>query len=244
SAPLGWGQQELGTTLLTEESPKPITSYYSRSFDVVDATKVESVQLTTRADDGIIVYVNGTEVLRQNVDEGASGSDEYANAWVGAGAAIANPVVVAVPGYLVVTGSIVISAEVHAHCRGTTSHSFELKAVATFGTQPPPEEPPTPDSSVLIDAGSSWSYLFTGAGPDGDWTDPGYDYSSWATGPAPLGWGQQELGTTLLTEESPKPITSYYSRSFDVVDATKVESVQLTTRADDGIIVYVNGTEV
>ena len=243
SAPLGWGQQELGTTLLTEESPKPITSYYSRSFDVVDATKVESVQLTTRADDGIIVYVNGTEVLRQNVDEGASGSDEYANAWVGAGAAIANPVVVDVPGNLFVTGTNVITAEVHSNYRGTTSHSFELKAVATFGTQPPPEEPPTPDSSVLIDAGSSWSYSFGGDPVAEEWNQPGTDVSSWPVGAAPLGWGQPQLGTELSTDASPKPIVSYYRSEF-VVPAEATGSVEFTTRVDDGIVLYLNGDEV
>jgi hypothetical protein len=248
AAPLGWGQATLGTTLTTTVTPKPLTSFYRRSFQIPDASKIASVQVTTRADDGIILYVNGTEVMRKNVDPGPDGVNVYANAAVSASSALANPVVVTVPGYLFTTGNNVISASVHSNYRSTPSHSFELEAVATIGTQPPapapdPEPAPNPASTDTVPAGSAWSYRFTNDATPAGWAATDFDASSWATGNGAIGWGQASLGTTLDTTLSPRPITSYYRR---VVSLTSVDFTKLTvtTRADDGIVVYVNGVEV
>jgi hypothetical protein len=127
-APLGWGHAQLGTTL-TSPDPKPLTSYYRKSFAVADATKVAAMTLTTRADDGIVVYVNGVEMLRKNIDAGAVTSTTYANAAVSASTTVANPVTVSVPGSALRTGTNVIAVEVHSNYRSTPSHSFELSAV-------------------------------------------------------------------------------------------------------------------
>lgn len=254
AAPLGWGHSQLGTTL-TAPDPKPITSYHRKSVAIADARKVGSVTLTTRADDGIVVYVNGTEVLRKNIGTGTVTSTTYASTSVTASSAVANPVTVTVPGTAFVTGTNVIAAEVHSNYRSTSSHSFELTAKATAGSSPPAEEPPAEEPPVeepptdppvdgnFVAAGASWSYSFGAAAPANGWQATDFDSASWSTGTAPLGWGHSQLGTT-LTSPDPKPITSYYRKSFTISDATKVASVLLTTRADDGIVVYVNGTEV
>lgn len=127
-APLGWGHSNLGTTL-THPDPKPIASYHRKSFTIADASTVGSVKLTTRADDGIIVYVNGTEVLRQNLGTGTVTSGTYASSAVSASTAATNPVTVSVPGSAFVTGTNVIAVEVHSNYRATSSHSLELSAV-------------------------------------------------------------------------------------------------------------------
>lgn len=132
AAPLGWGQPVLGTTL-TAAAPAPLTSYYRKAFTVADATKLASVTLQTRADDGIVVYVNGIEVNRTNIDPGNVTSTTYANVAVSAANALANPVNILVAGSAFATGTNVISAEVHSNYRSTPSASFELSATATFG---------------------------------------------------------------------------------------------------------------
>jgi hypothetical protein len=132
AAPLGYGQASLGTTLTTTEASKPVTSYYRKSFTVTDASTFASVTLTTRADDGIVVYVNGVEVARQNIDPGAVTQNTYANKAVSAANAVANPVIITLPAADFTTGTNVISAEVHSNYRATPSHSFELSAVATL----------------------------------------------------------------------------------------------------------------
>ena len=248
AAPIGWGQSSLGTTLTTNLASKPLASFYRKTFQVADMTKVVKLGITTRADDGVVVYVNGTEVKRVNVDPGPDGVGVYATASVTASAALANPVVFDVPGDLLVNGTNVITASVHSNYRTTPSHSFELAATAEISPVPVRELPPPPvtpaPTQTLVAAGSNWSYLYNAAGPSGDWTGAGYDASSWSTGAAPLGWGQAALGTTLDTSLSPRPLVSFYRNAFQVADASKVVKVNLTTRADDGIVLYVNGTEV
>ena len=129
AAPLGWGQSVLGTTL-TAPDPKPLTSYYRTSFDVADPAKVAAMTLTTRADDGIVVYLNGVEVLRKNINAGTVASTTYATVAVSASAAVANPVTTIVGGSALRTGANVIAVEVHSNYRSTPSHSFELSAVS------------------------------------------------------------------------------------------------------------------
>jgi hypothetical protein len=129
TAPIGWGQSRLGTTL-SNATPRPLVSYYRKTIDIASVAAINSVLLTTRADDGIVVYVNGTEVARKNLNPGTVGFDTYANAAVSASAAVANPVTVTVPATLWRTGSNVITAEVHSNYRSTPSASFELTAAA------------------------------------------------------------------------------------------------------------------
>lgn len=237
-APLGWGQQTLGTTLTTDGT-KPITSYYQRTFDVQDASGVESMTLSTRADDGIAVYVNGTEVGRSNLPTGALGFNTYALSAVSAANAVANVVTFNVPGWLLQSGSNTVTAEVHSNYRSTPSHSFELTGVLTLGAQPAPDPAPID----VVAPGSQWSYYYGTDAPASGWSADVFDASGWASGAAPLGWGQTSLGTT-LTVDGTKPITSYYRKSFVIDDASALHSLVITTRADDGIRVLVNGTEV
>jgi len=134
TAPVGWGQSNLGTTLSSSETPKPITSFYRKTVDVASVALVSSMTITTRADDGVIVYVNGEEVGRKNMTAGTSGANDFANAAVNASSAIANPVVINVPVSDLQDGNNVIAVEVHSNYRATPSHSFELSASATLGS--------------------------------------------------------------------------------------------------------------
>jgi hypothetical protein len=130
AAPLGYGHTTLGTTL-TAAAPKPIAAYFRKNVTVTDAATLGSVTITTRADDGIVLYVNGVEVGRRNLDAGTVTSSTYANTAVSASAALANPVTFTVPASAFVTGENVISAEVHVNYRATPSLSFELTATAS-----------------------------------------------------------------------------------------------------------------
>ena len=134
-APLGWGHSNLGTTL-TFQGTRPLTSYYRSTFNVQDASGVESMTVTTRADDGIVVYVNGVEVGRTNLPAGTIGHNTYATSAPNASAALANPVTYTVPGALLQTGQNVITAEVHSNYRSTPTASFELTGRLNLGTEP------------------------------------------------------------------------------------------------------------
>ena len=156
-APHGWGHSNLGTELTTAITPKPLASFYRHTFEVQDASTIEAVELTTRADDGIVIHINGTEVARQHIDEGPVSANTYANTPVNSTQALANPVTITVPGHLITTGTNTITASVHSNWRSTPSHSFELEATATIGAQPPaPDQAPAlevdPEPTLESDA--------------------------------------------------------------------------------------------
>ncbi|WP_164884556.1 fibrinogen-like YCDxxxxGGGW domain-containing protein [Leucobacter muris] len=236
-APFGWGHAGIATPL-SAPAPMPYASFYRKAFEVEDATRVESMEITTRADDGIVVYVNGTEVGRQNVSANPAGVNNYATSSPNAATALANPVTITVPGELLVAGANVVSVSMHSGYRTTPSHSFDLQAIGTLSTEPVRNE-----TVSYVAPASEWAYLYSAAGPSGDWVSAGADTTGWSTGLAPFGWGHAGIATP-LSSPAPMPYASFYRKAFEVADATRVESMQVTTRADDGIVVYVNGTEV
>ncbi|MCU1638931.1 MAG: hypothetical protein JWL94_1578 [Microbacteriaceae bacterium] len=257
NAPLGFGHSNLGTTL-NIPAPKPLASYYSKSVQVTDASRLGSVTLTTRADDGIVVYVNGVEVSRNNMPAGTVTIGTYATSAINATNAVRNPVTITVPGSAFRNGANVIAAEVHLNYRSTPSASFELSAKAAMNGSPPvaaraeppvdpPADPPAgpPVGTVVVDEESTWSYLFQAEAPAAVWMDPGFDAAAWPTGAAVLGWGASGLGTELTTTVTPKPLSVYFRQSFNLPPGQiPPAGLRLTTRADDGIIVFVNGVEV
>ncbi len=95
------------------------------------------------------------------------------------------------------------------------------------------------NAETLIAEGSSWSYYDQGSLDDADWTSTSYNAGSWSTGTAPLGYGKTQ--TTTLTSY----LSTYYFRKELSLDAAPSddETFTLSYTADDGFIIYVNGTE-
>lgn len=248
AAPLGFGHSSIATALVSSGT-KPLTSYYRRSFEVPDATTIKDLTLTSRADDGLVVYLNGVEVTRANMGTGTPAFNTYASA---APRTVSAPAVsVVVPGAALVTGSNVLAVEVHSNYRSTPDSSMDLRAVATLGSsvQPPvvtdpgdASEPGAAQPEQLVARGSSWLYRFDNSAPATEWAVPEFDDSGWTEGTAPLGFGHSSVVTSLVFNGT-KPLTSYFRRSFDVADPARVQDFTITTRADDGIVVYVNGVE-
>jgi hypothetical protein len=134
--------------------------------------------------------------------------------------------------------------------RSATTASFMVPppVVVPPPVEPEPEEEPQPDpapapTTELISSGSEWKYRFENSAPATTWNSPAFDDAAWLQGKAPLGFGHTSIATQ-LTAAGTKPLTSYHRKSFDLQDASQVQDVEITTRADDGIVVYVNGTEV
>lgn len=89
-----------------------------------------------------------------------------------------------------------------------------------------------------------WRYLDDGSNQGTAWRNPGFDDSSWASGPAELGYGDGDEATVVGfgPNANDKYPTTYFRTTFEV-GATPNE-VDLRLVADDGAIVYVNGVEV
>ncbi len=98
----------------------------------------------------------------------------------------------------------------------------------------------------LVARGSTWRYLDNGVAPAAGWQDVGFDDAAWAQGPAPLGYGLPNLGTTLAYGGNPaaRHPTTWFRRTFVAPDPASFEAFSLHLRRDDGAAVYVNGVEV
>lgn len=102
-------------------------------------------------------------------------------------------------------------------------------------TTPPPTTPPPTQTTTLLPTGTSWSISTdqTGTG----WRTGGFA-GTWTSGLAPIGWGTSAVRTTVPGT----PVVAYLRREFTLAQPGGV--VTITTRADDGAAIYVNGTEV
>jgi beta-glucanase (GH16 family) len=128
-APIGFGSSTVSTDIdIQPTTDRPRTAYFRKAFNLTNAGAIDSVTLTTRADDGVAVYVNGIEVLRSNLMVGAEHVD-YADTAVST--ASAAPVKVVVPGSAFHDGYNTITAETHVNYRATNDMTFDLSAVAS-----------------------------------------------------------------------------------------------------------------
>ena len=105
--------------------------------------------------------------------------------------------------------------------------------------------PQTPTMETAIARASVWRYRDRGGLATG-WRARTYDDSSWATGRGPLGYGEDYLATTVSYGPDPanKHITTYFRKSFTLSDPGAVTVIRGELMYDDGVVVYLNGTEI
>lgn len=97
----------------------------------------------------------------------------------------------------------------------------------------------------VLSAGSTWRYLDTGADPGESWARPAYDDGAWASGPAPLGYGDEGLATTVGygADANNKYITTWFRTALTVPAGLEVQAARVGVRRDDGVVVYLDGEE-
>jgi phosphodiesterase/alkaline phosphatase D-like protein len=100
--------------------------------------------------------------------------------------------------------------------------------------------------TTLIASGSSWKYWDRGNVPGANWQSTGFNAGSWAAGNSELGYGDGDEATIVGygPSSSSKYITTYFRRAFNVTNASAFSSLSLNIKRDDGIVVYLNGTEI
>ncbi len=108
-------------------------------------------------------------------------------------------------------------------------------------------------TNLMVETTSSWKYTFE-AQAGTDWIAEDFDDSSW-TGPGPgLLWadvrGPNELVGPLNTQmeidqSTGYPYVTYYFRThFSATNVSKVSALALSALVDDGLVVYLNGSQI
>lgn len=138
-AEIGYGDgNEITTAAFVDTDPvtvgvqKNITTYFRRAFDVTDILSLRELKLRLRRDDGAVVYLNGREIWRVNLPEGAVTSTTRALTGIGdvdevnfleqtIGAATAS---------LRSTGNV-LAVEMHQQAPESSDISFDFELIGT-----------------------------------------------------------------------------------------------------------------
>mgnify|MGYP005622231785 FL=1 len=137
AAELGYGDGDEATEVSygDDQNDKHITTYFRHSFEI-DApfSAASSGLIELQRDDGVVVYLNGEELLRNNMPMGPIGSQTLASNVI-SGAAESNWTAHAV-GVELLTGTNVLAVEIHQASSTSSDIGFDL----TFSITAPLDE--------------------------------------------------------------------------------------------------------
>jgi hypothetical protein len=230
-AELGYGDDDEATDLSfgPNDTNKFITTWFRHAFLVTELPKANALLLKVLRDDGVIVYLNGTEVFRDNLPTGPITSATRALTGI-TGAGETNFVFAALPLTLLAPGTNLLAVEIHQNSPTSSDISFNLELSATNAGITP-----------LIAAGSTWRFHDAGSDLGTAWRPPAFDDTGWSNGAAQLGFGDGDE-TTLIA--SNRQITAYFRREFVLPDPTQFPAAFIRLLRDDGAVVYLNGIEL
>ncbi len=127
SAPLGYGDGGMATVISfgPNGNNKHATSYFRLAFEVTDPVEVGELVAELVRDDGAVVYLNGTEIIRDGLPSGPITNETFANV-TAAGDDESAIRAFPVPGGLLRPGRNVIAAEVHQTSRTSSDLRFNF----------------------------------------------------------------------------------------------------------------------
>jgi hypothetical protein len=234
-AQLGYGDGDESTVVGygTSTSNRYITTWFRKSFNVTNAAEFTALDLNLRRDDGAVVYLNDSELVRSNMPSGAITASTLASTTAADDGATWNSF--SVPSTALTNGSNVVSVEVHQSAVTSTDLSFDLSIV---GRREPITQP-------WIPQGSLWKYWDRGP-TAANWAAPSFNDTGWTEGPAELGYGDGDEGTVMGYggNTSNRYPTYYFRRAFDVAVLDPSVILKIAMKFDDGAVIYLNGTEV
>ncbi|WP_170246056.1 LamG-like jellyroll fold domain-containing protein [Tenacibaculum adriaticum] len=238
NAILGYGDGIESTTLDygSDAGNKYPTYYLRHTFDVDDASQYGNLLFSVLKDDGVVVYVNGTEAFRMNMPDGAITYNTYASSAIGGSdEEIWNEISTA---NLLQDGENVIAVELHQ----AGGNSSDLR----FDMQVDYQLPAIEVTDYPLPKDQEWYYFDQGTSLDAEsWSDVAYDNLTWDRGFAPFGYGDP-VNTEISygPDANNKYITSYFTKDINVDVSNLTDMVEFGLRRDDAGIVYVNGVEV
>jgi hypothetical protein len=232
-AQLGFGESDESTPLANV--PSRITTYFRRSFNVTDPRKFRALTLRLLRDDGAVVWLNGTELVRSNMPPagditwGTSASTDVS------GTSENTFVTHQLDARELRAGTNVLAVELHQFGSASNDLSFDLELTASRDFP-----------SLLVGSGAPWKYRDNGVAPPSDWTLPSFNDAAWAGGPARLGYGGDGEATVVGFggNVDNRYITTWFRHAFIITDPSVFDALKVELQRDDGAVVYLNGVEL
>ncbi|WP_346845852.1 fibrinogen-like YCDxxxxGGGW domain-containing protein [uncultured Rothia sp.] len=122
---MGWSNSTLATAI-DRGTDRPLSFYARKTVTLDSLEEYKKLYLNTYADDGIVVYVNGQEVARQGMPDGAVNYQTWAKSSQTTSAAKNTPLEIDVPLNSLKTGENTIAVEVHAGYRSSPNVTFDM----------------------------------------------------------------------------------------------------------------------
>lgn len=102
-------------------------------------------------------------------------------------------------------------------------------------------------NDILISKQSSWKYLDDGSDQGQAWASLNFDDNAWSNGNAPLGFGDPGLATVINNHQQPVQTGAaswYFRKKINIANPSVYHKLALKLLRDDGIVVYLNGSEI
>jgi hypothetical protein len=148
-------------------------------------------------------------------------------------------------------GATLIGTDVTEPFNGVASNlsfgSHVLRAIATDATGLSATSAPITltilQLTTLIPTGAVWKYLDTGVNQGVAWREPNFDDSTWPSGTAKFGTNDPATTIIHITPINVN-LTAYFRHYFSASNAANVASLAFRVLHDDGVVTYLNGTEI
>jgi regulation of enolase protein 1 (concanavalin A-like superfamily) len=104
-------------------------------------------------------------------------------------------------------------------------------------------------TASLVPAGSAWKYLDNGTNQGTAWRASEFADGGWSTGAAELGYGDGDEKSVvrcgpIAACNASNDATTYFRRTFEVADPTRLGAVTVWLLRDDAAAVYLNGQQI
>jgi acid phosphatase type 7 len=99
---------------------------------------------------------------------------------------------------------------------------------------------------AILKSETDWKFFDSGSLPAANWMDKTYDDSGWSADSSQFGYGDSDEKTVVSfgPDANNKYTTTYFRKKFNFIDTTVYKNIILNYYADDGVALYLNGTEL
>ncbi len=236
-AQFGYGDGDERTELSFggNASDKTVTYYFRNKFEIAQPTSVQKMTLGIVRDDGAIVYLNGREILRQNLPQGDVSHQTYALTPVGGDEENTFFESDIDPQWLVV-GENQLAVEIHQANASSSDISFDFRLNAELF--PENQAPELELASNLKVEANTWVVM------EGEWRDDGLPLPPGLT---EIQWGQISgpgevdfENSSVLATAVRFPFDGLYTLEVSVSDGDKTTrgQIQVAVGETGGVLSY------